>query len=81
MLKKLDQYIIKPFSVSIYFQRAVFHLMVNIVWIQLSQFGKRFEQLGNCKILVLSECKRCQNGITTTILLASIMTLRFRGTL
>ena len=28
MLKKLDQYIIKPFfgAVSIYFQRAVFHL-------------------------------------------------------
>ena len=75
MLKKLDQYIIKPFSGFIYFQRAVFIFMVNIVWIQLQFTGKGLSNW-NCKILVLSECKRCQNGITTSrFFLVSIMTL------
>ena len=53
-------------AVSIYFQRAVFHLYGEYCMDSaFAVYRKRLEQLGNCKILVLSECKRCQNGITS----------------
>ena len=54
MLKKLDQYIIKTFfwAVSIYFQRAVFHLYGKYCMDSaFAVYRKRLEQLGNCKIL------------------------------
>ena len=77
MLKKLDQYIIKTFFGPFLFIFSVlfFIFMVNIVWIQLSQFtGKGLTTWEILKFLFYLSVNVVKMVLPLTILLASIMT-------
>lgn len=77
MLKKLDQYIIKTFFGPFLFIFSVlfFIFMVNIVWIQLSQFtGKGLNNWEIVKFLFYLSVNVVKMVLPLTILLASIMT-------
>lgn len=77
MLKKLDQYIIKTFFGPFLFIFSVlfFIFMVNIVWIQLSQFtGKGLSSWEIMKFLFYLSVSVIKMVLPLTILLASIMT-------
>ena len=77
MLKKLDQYIIKTFFGPFLFIFSVlfFIFMVNIVWIQLSQFtGKGLSNWEIVKFLFYLSVNVVKMVLPLTILLASIMT-------
>lgn len=77
MLKKLDQYIIKTFFGPFLFIFSVlfFIFMVNIVWIQLSQFtGKGLSSWEIMKFLFYLSVNVVKMVLPLTILLASIMT-------
>ncbi len=77
MLKKLDQYIIKTFFGPFLFIFSVlfFIFMVNIVWIQLSQFtGKGLSSWEIIKFLFYLSVSVIKMVLPLTILLASIMT-------
>jgi len=77
MLKKLDQYIIKTFFGPFLFIFSVlfFIFMVNIVWIQLSQFtGKGLNTWEILKFLFYLSVNVVKMVLPLTILLASIMT-------
>lgn len=77
MLKKLDQYIIKTFFGPFLFIFSVlfFIFMVNIVWIQLSQFtGKGLNTWEIVKFLFYLSVNVVKMVLPLTILLASIMT-------
>lgn len=77
MLKKLDQYIIKTFFGPFLFIFSVlfFIFMVNIVWIQLSQFtGKGLSTWEIFKFLFYLSVSVIKMVLPLTILLASIMT-------
>lgn len=77
MLKKLDQYIIKTFFGPFFFIFSVlfFIFMVNIVWIQLSQFtGKGLSTWEIVKFLFYLSVNVIKMVLPLTILLASIMT-------
>ena len=77
MLKKLDQYIIKTFFGPFLFIFSVlfFIFMVNIVWIQLSQFtGKGLSTWEIMKFLFYLSVNVVKMVLPLTILLASIMT-------
>lgn len=77
MIKKLDQYIIKTFFGPFLFIFSVlfFIFMVNIVWIQLSQFtGKGLSTWEIFKFLFYLSVSVVKLVLPLTILLASIMT-------
>ncbi len=78
MLKKLDQYIIENLFggfFSFIFSVLFFIFMVNIVWIQLSQFtGKGLNNWEIVKFLFYLSVNVVKMVLPLTILLASIMT-------
>lgn len=77
MIKKLDQYIIKTFFGPFLFIFSVlfFIFMVNIVWIQLSQFtGKGLSTWEIVKFLFYLSVNVIKMVLPLTILLSSIMT-------
>lgn len=77
MIKKLDGYVIKSFLGPFLFIFSVlfFIFVVNIIWIQLSQFtGKGLSYWEILKLLAYLSVKVVQLVLPLTILLSSIMT-------